>query len=167
MPRPRRRRTKEERETEQFVDHMMYLLTAPWITWPQQESIYDHNENRSLGKLARLAHSKEIFENQECTEFEAMLYISTSTLEHPPGHDLYVVYGWLFKRYKPEQGAEIFPEGYDIPPDLNTQQEELLSKVRRWIYRTQMNHLKKQLDADQPAVDVEGQELREEQQKLF
>lgn len=152
---------------KKFVDQMMYLLTAPWITWPGQESIYHLLvDNRTTGRLERLAHHQEIFENQECTEFEAMLYISPSTLENVPNHDLYVVYGWLFKRYKPEQGAEIFDE-HDIPPELTPQRQELLSKVRKWIYRTQMNHLNRQLDIDQAAVEAEAQKLQDEQQRLF
>ena len=84
------------------------------------------NENRTTARLQRMVHHKEIFENQECSEFEAMLYISTVTLEHPPNHDWDVIYGWLFKRWSPEQAATIFDE-YDIPPELNEypQREQL------------------------------------------
>ena len=102
MPRPRRR-TKEEREEGKFVDHMMYLLTAPYLTWPNQEQIYQLNDNQTQARLQRLGHQEEILTNEECTEFEAMIYISTSTLENPPSHDLYVVYGWLFTRWKPNR----------------------------------------------------------------
>lgn len=164
MPRPRRR-TKEEREEGKFVDHMMYLLTAPMLTWPGQESIYDWNDNKTTARMERLAHSTEILENEECTEFEAMIYISTSTLENAPGHDLYVVYGWLFKRWKPDQ--DVFPE-HEIPEELNQYpQQEILTRVRKWIYLRQMNHLKTKLDIDQAAVEAEAQELQEQQGELF
>jgi len=165
MPRPRRRRTKEEREEGKFVDQMMYLLTAPYMFYPPWDSVWEASGNKEEAKLLRLGQAKEILEKEMCTEFEAMLYISSATLSHPMSHDWYVVYGWLFKRCKPEH--DIFDE-HEIPEQLNKYpQQEDLDRLRRWIYRSQMNHLKTRLDTDQAAVEAEGQELLEEQQRLF
>ncbi len=66
---------------------------------------------------------------------------------------------------KPEH--DIFEE-HEIPEELNKYpQQDQLDRLRRWIYRSQMNHLKRQLDIDQAAVEAEAEELLEQQQKLF
>jgi len=162
MPRPRRR---GNREKNQFVDQMMYLLTAPFITWPGQEGIYELTDNRTTAKLERLVHQKEIFENQEATEFEAMLYISTVTLERPIGHDWTEIYMYLFKRWSPEKAAAADIAG---PDELNKypQQDDLV-RLRKLVFMRQMNHIKRKLGINQAVVETEAQELKEEQQRLF
>ena len=80
MSRPRRRRDKESQE---FVDNMMYLLTAPRIVAPGNTYTYQVNDNIGESLIHRLAEHKEIFENEECTEFEAMIYLSTIN-RNPP-----------------------------------------------------------------------------------
>ena len=163
MSRPRRRRDKED---QTFVDNMMYLLTAPYIVSPGNEYTYEANNNKETALLFRMVKHKEIFENEECTEFEAMLYISTVTLEHPVSHDWYEIYMYLFRRWSPEKAAEIEIEG----PDTLTKypQQEDLSRLRKWIFKTQMNHLKRQsADFDQSEVDAEAQELEDMNPKMF
>jgi hypothetical protein len=128
------------KDDEQFVDQFMYALTAPYLVYPPWDSVWDANDNKNTAKLQRLAQLQQIFAAKACTEFEAMLYISTATLAHPPSHDWYCIYAWLFRRWRPEQAAEIFDahEG----EALNVNQQEDLARLRRWIYGQQMAHLK-------------------------
>ena len=61
----------------------------------------------------------------------------------------------------------MFPD-HEIPEERNQYpQQEILTRVRKWIYRRQMNHLKTRLDIDQAAVEAEAQELLEQQGELF
>ena len=163
MSRLRRRRNKED---QTFVDNMMYLLAGPYVTWPGQESIYEANDNKTTAVLFRMARHKEIFENEECTEFEAMLYISTVTLEHLVSHDWYEIYMYLFRRWSPEKALAAEIEG----PNVLTKypQQEDLSRLRKWIYKTQMNRLKGELqEADQAEVAAEAKEIEDLNPKMF
>ena len=63
------------RDADQFVDQLMYLLTAPYMFYPPWDSVWDANDNKTTAKLQRLAHHREVFETEQCSEFEAMLYI--------------------------------------------------------------------------------------------
>ena len=128
------------KDADQFVDRVMYALTAPYMYFPPWDTIWEANDNKTKSVMYRLAHHKEIFEQQQCSEFEAMLYVSTATLAHPPGHDWFIIYAWLFRRWRPDQAAEIFDshEG----EELNVNQQEDLARLRRWIFNQQMAHLK-------------------------
>ena len=161
----RRQQTREERENEKFVTHqMMYLLTAPIMGMPKWvDTLRMHKEEITI---QRLAQHKEIFEAQECTEFEAMLYISKASLEFPLGHDWTEVYTYLLRRWSPEKAKAVDIEG---PDKLNQYpQQEHLTRLRKWIYQTQMKHLQSQFqETDQAEVKKEAEGLREEQQRLF
>jgi len=144
----------------------MYWLTAPYLTWPQQESIYQVNDNRNKAVVRRLAHHKDIWENKQCTEFEAMIYISTSTFEHPPSHHLANVYFWLFRREMPDQ-AEAALGDFSGTRDLDPTEKDMLADVRRWIFKQQLHHMKAKRLGETPAVKREQKVLEEQQAKLF
>ncbi len=156
--------TSGDREGEKFVNQMMYLLTAPGITMPGYEDLSRlHKDDVTLQRLAR---HKEIFENQQCTELEAMLYISTASFVHPLDHDWIEIYMYLFKRWSPEKAKAADIEG---PDELNRwPQQEDLAKLRRWIYRRQMHHLRAKMgNPNRRALQKEKEELDDQQQKLF
>ena len=159
--------TQHRRDSKQdFVDQAMYWLTAPYVTWPGYEDIYQSNDNKNRAIIQRLAHYKEIFETEQCTEFEAMLYISTATLVHPASHDWSQIYFWLFSRWNPEMAKEIAVQ--PDRPELNSSQKEDLARLRHWIYRTQVNHLKAK-EKDQAAAQTQeaAAELETQQPRLF
>ena len=55
--------TQHRRDSKQdFVDQARYWLTAPYVTWPGYEDIYQSNDNKNKAIIQRLAHYKEIFE---------------------------------------------------------------------------------------------------------
>ena len=131
---------KDAKDADEFVDQFMYLLTAPYMFYPPWDNVWELNHNKDTAKLERLVHAREIFEAKQCTEFEAMLYISTATLAHPPSHDWFQIYMWLFNRWNPELAKEqdLLPDR----PELNVNQQEDLTRLRSWIFRQQMNHMK-------------------------
>ena len=163
MSRPRRRRDKESQE---FVDNMMYLLTAPRIVAPGNTYTYQVNDNIGKSLIHRLAEHKEIFENEECTEFEAMIYLSTISLEHGLSHDYAEIYFYLFRRCFPEQAAAIEIEGADTLTKYP--QQEDLSQLRKSIFKLQMRLLKSESpDFDQAEVAAEAKEIEDMNPRMF
>ena len=160
----RQQQTREARENEKFVTQMMYLLTAPMVGMPEwADTLRMHKQEITMQRLAR---QKEIFQAQECTELEAMLYVSTASLSGNLDHDWTQIYMYLFRRWSPEKAKAADIEG---PKELNQYpQQEHLTRLRKWIYRVQMNRLRSRMGGvGQAAVKKEAEELREEQQRLF
>lgn len=134
------------READRFVDTIMYTMFAPLIVFPGWEDSFKDHKMEAIAH--RMAHQQEVFDRQECTEYEAMLYVSSASLVAPPEHDWVQVYLWLFQRYKPE-----FAEANDLKPDraeLNAQQREKLTGLRRWVFRRQMEHMKAKNKDEKP-----------------
>ena len=147
------------KDDEQFVDQFMYLLTAPYMFYPPWGDVWEANDNKATATLQRLMHAQEIFDTQQSTEFEAMLYISTATLSHPPGHDWFTIYMWLFNRWNPELAKEndLVPDR----PELNVNQREDLARLRKWIFRQQMEHLKAKRKAAENGTPAPAPEVVE------
>jgi hypothetical protein len=143
---------KRDREGQAFVDQMMYMVVGPFIGFPGWEDELRNHKTEIL--LQRMLHSKEVFETQQSTEFEAMLYVSTASLAHPIGHDWAQIYMWLFKRWQPEaaQKLQIEPDR----PELNVNQQEDLARLRRWIFKHQMDHIKRKTRGE-PAPTPAGE----------
>ena len=152
------------KDADQFVDQFMYALTAPYMFYPPWDDIWTFQDRKNDALKYRLVHGKEIFETQQCTEYEAMIYISTATLSHPPSHDWFNIYMWLFRRWAtPEQTAEV---GIDIPEELDRGQQEDLTRLRRWIFTRQMEHMKAKRKAAGKEEPVPAPEVVE-QPKMF
>ena len=127
-------------DADQFVDQFMYLLTAPYMFYPPWDDFWTYQDRKNDALMQRLAHGQEIWDTKECTEYEAMIYISSATLVHPPSHDWFQIYMWLFNRWNPELAKE-----QDLQPDrpeLNVNQREDLARLRQWIFTRQMEHMK-------------------------
>ncbi|MBI4201189.1 MAG: hypothetical protein HY531_02740 [Chloroflexi bacterium] len=146
-PESRQQHASSKREEQEFVDRVMYWLTAPYITWPGYEDIYRSNGNKDRALVQRLACHEEIHREKACTEFEAMLYISTATLVAPPSHAWYTIYMYLFNRCMPEQAEA---NGLDGIKKLNGSDAEDLMRLRQWIYKKQVLHLKEKTTSAAP-----------------
>ncbi len=133
---------RDKKGEQAFVDGVMYWLTAPYLTWPGYEDIYRANGNREKALVRRLAQYAEIATGRVCTEFEAMLYISTATLVNPPSHNWYRIYMYLFLKEMPEQAKAC---GFDEVKELYGTEVEDLLRLRRWIYQKQAAHLKERV----------------------
>ena len=138
------------------VDSIMYCLLAPFIGYPGWEEVVSRHKDRII--LTRLGHGLEIAETQQATEFETMLYLSSASLAAPMDHDWAEIYFHLFHRCYPNQ-----PAAEDIPNrELRPDQVEDLTRMRRWLYRTQVNHMKakEKGQAQEVAADREAQRPR-------
>jgi hypothetical protein len=155
---PARRPPSFAGTAEQFI----YLTSGPRLSWPGWEDTLERHNHEIT--LRRLAHAREIFEEEMCTEFEAMLYVSTASLAHPLSHDWVAIYGWLFSRWNPEASQEIWGQARELDPN----QLEELNRLRRWIFHRQMNHLKaSRREASQKEVEEEEQRLEAQQPRMF
>ena len=89
---------------DRFLESIMYTFYAPLMICPGWEDTF---RDRWLEVTAqRVKHQSEIFAQGMCTEYEAMLYVSSATLVAPPEHDWVQVYLWLFQRWKPEAAEQ-------------------------------------------------------------
>ncbi|MBF8267721.1 MAG: hypothetical protein HW388_1229, partial [Dehalococcoidia bacterium] len=125
-------------DERKFVESVLYFLKAPVIVWPSYEDDFRDRWDQVL--LHRLAHAREVFAQKECTEFEAMLYVSSASLVHPLTHEWAEIYFWLFRRWRPEAAVDNDIGGHELDP----QEREELARLRRCIFKGQMLHLKGQ-----------------------
>ncbi|MDP3063743.1 MAG: hypothetical protein Q8O40_11130 [Chloroflexota bacterium] len=146
---------------KEFVDFFLYLLKAPLILFPGWEDTFQ--ERMKDVRLQRMIHYREIFTQKMCTEYEAMLYVSSATLVHPPSHDWYVIYMYLFRRWRPDAADSLELDASE-GTKLNPNQQEDLDRLRLWVFKHQMLHLKGQTKA---AKEQEAQKLEVERPKLF
>lgn len=125
-----------------FVEQMMYLLRAPLVGTPGWVDILKDRWSDAI--IQRLARHREVFDTRQCTEYEAMLYLSTASLEAPLPRGWAELYFWLFSRWNPQAASE-----NDIPsPELDRSQREDLARLRRWIFTRQMERIRQRLKAD-------------------
>ncbi len=161
----RRQPASTKREEHEFVDQVMYWLTAPYVTWPGYEDIYQANGNKDRALVRARACHEKFHREKACTEFEAMLYISTATLVAPPSHAWYTIYMWLFNRCMPEAATA---NGLDDVKELEGSYRDDLMGLRQWIYKTQLLHIKQKHKAAAPQeISRMEKEVEVERPRLF
>jgi hypothetical protein len=123
-----------------FVDALMYNLTAPVITAtgePDRQLIETHKSNITLHRLSENI-KLELLNRKECTDYEAMLYLSTLSLVGPISHDAYRVYMYLAGKYLP--GAKDMLK--DAAEGLEPSEQQTLTQLKKKIFADQMKQLK-------------------------
>ena len=137
-----------KKEGEEFAQLFVHILFAPIVGMPDWVETLRDQKDKVL--IERLSHYQD-FEEGMCTEYEAMLYISTATLVSPPSHNWFNIYMWLFNQHMPEA-----PKANDLigPAELQGSEAEDLRQLRQWIFKSQALHLKRK---EQP----EAQESKE------
>lgn len=163
-PTPKPRSKSPEKESEEFAQLFVHILRAPMVVWPGYEEDFKDKWDKVL--IQRLAHHQDFVEGM-CTEYEAMLYISTATLVAPPSHNWFNIYMWLFSRYMPEAAKANDLAG---PAELEGSDAEDLRRLRQWIFKSQALHLKRKEQPDaqnvQKIVQLE-REVKVEQPRLI
>jgi len=147
-PTTKPRRKSPEKESEEFAQLFFHILRAPIVGMPGWVETLRDQWDKVL--IQRLAHHQDFVEKM-CTEYEAMLYISTATLVAPPSHNWFDIYLWLFNRCMPEAANANDLAG---PAELEGSEAEDLKRLREWIFKSQALHLKRK---EQP----EAQESKE------
>jgi hypothetical protein len=162
------------KDADQFVEQLMYSLTAPYIGYPgwgDDPSFWEPHKAKVT--MERMLHHQEIHRDKMASEYETALYLSSATLAHPMSHDWAQMYFYLFTTAMPEQAKVIGNEVTELDPG----QREELARLRRWIFRQQMAHLRAKRKAAEngtpapaPAVvedPVLPRKERVEQPKIF
>ena len=118
------------------VESVMYNLYAPMIGCPGWEDVVSTHKDRII--LTRLLHGVEIAQSKQATELETMLYLSSASLTAPMQSHWVDIYLHLFHCCFGDQ-----PAVDDLPArTLTCDQVVDLARLRRWIYDTQVKHLK-------------------------
>lgn len=149
--------TKPPKSDNEFVHEILYTFMAPGVTMPGYEDLYRPHKDRAMAQ--RMAHHLEIFETQRCTEYEAMLYVSTATLMAPPSREWAHIYGWLFDRcYQAIASGATHDKkialGLEDSPPLDSQEQQMLAGLRAWIFKKQMEHMKSKLNKRDPDAEA-------------
>ena len=149
--------TKPPKSDNEFVHEILYTFMAPGVTMPGYEDMYTPHKDRVMAQ--RVAHHPEIFETKRCTEYEAMLYVSTATLVHPVSREWVHIYGWLFDRHYTLLSAGATHDqklalGIEDSLPLDSQEQQMLAGLRAWICKKQMEHLKSKLNKRDPDAEA-------------
>jgi len=145
IPDPNKKLTRDEkREKKKFIDTMMYGLSAPMVFsaggWGE-----DFPKNQiERANILRLAMCSKCIEEQMCTKFDAMAYLNTASMEAPFDHEWYRIYMHTFREALPKE-YKLLTEDPNIDAkdsDLYENEIESLDRLRRWIFKKQVNNLK-------------------------
>lgn len=112
-------------------------MAAPIITVPGYETDIQQAWKDKIN-LERLVHIADPKTEGQATDFEALIYLSHASLAAPMSTQWYHVYRYLFSLYWKEAYGTIFNED----PALDEQEKLELKKLKEWIYKKQVEHLK-------------------------
>ncbi len=160
-PTPKPRSKSPEKEGEEFAQLLGHILRAPIVGMPGWVETLGDEWDKVL--IQRLAHHQDFVEGM-CTEYEAMLYISTATLVAPPSHNWFNIYMWLFNRYMPEAAKANDLVG---PAELEGSEAEDLKRLREWIFKSQALHLKRKEQPEAKETRQLAKEVEFEQPRLI
>ena len=126
----------EAEAEKEFMDIMEYIFTAPLIEHPMssfpEPMAADHI-------LYRLLEGPKCVEQQLCTGYEALGYLSCTSLVGPLDTNLTDTMQHLFNKYYPSQA---FGEEDARIKNLNADCERSLHSLRAWIFKKQIQHIK-------------------------
>lgn len=160
-PTKKPRSKSPEKESEEFAQLFVHILRAPMVVWPGYEEEFKDKWDKVL--IQRLAHYQDFVEKM-CTEYEAMLYISTATLVAPPSHNWFNIYMWLFNRYMPEAATANDLAG---PTKLEGNEADDLERLRRWIFKSQELNLRSKSKPEAKETRQLAKEVEFEQPRLI
>ncbi len=126
-------------EAENLALRTLYLISAPIIAVPGYENNVTDDMKQKYQFEAKL-NIKEIFEKEEAPDYHALLQLSQSSLSLAPSHTFIKIQLQLTKKFFAEKCNFVKEEKLE----LNEEQE--LLKLKKWIFKKQIEHLKKRRD---------------------
>ena len=123
-----------------LAERLAFCLSAPVVAHPSWSSIIT-KEQKTKAKMHRLAKLKNGEEDGQATDYEAMLWLSTFSLDSPLDRHAFNIYAYLFRKCYPEQASEIFSEHEGVHLDKHLE-EPLLRELKQRIYKSQREALK-------------------------
>jgi hypothetical protein len=125
---------EEAKAEEAFVQDMIYRIAAPTLCWPG----YEEDITQEMKEKARIARLAKRGLDQECTDYEACLYLMTASQVAPFDRVWFKIYASLFAKAFPDKSKEIFRD----PEQLESYEEQELHRFKQWIYKKQIEHMK-------------------------
>lgn len=118
-------------------DTLVFALTAPVIGSPMWADIITKDQMANV-KIERL---KAVMKGEydTATDYEALLYLSTASLDTPLSTCFFHIYCHLFKKHYPDKSD--FLSEHDTQLDKFVEPSEL-KRLKDWIFRKQKQHLK-------------------------
>ena len=162
--------TRTEQKTETWIGDVVGALCDPIIVMPGGWGTPVPDWINSAITMERLIENMKAAKGEYVTgtDTEAMYYISTASLVAPIGSDWTDIYMYLFTRSIRRHKKET-----EVPPDLvheslNQYQQQLLDRLKRWIYDKRVNARKERERASRRELrEVAAAEKQTTQPALF
>jgi len=142
----KRKLSREEKKEEKiFVDTILYGLSAPLIFGPGGWGETYPDEMRSFGRIIRLAESIKSHDSQMCNKFDAHAYLYSMNFVAPMGHSWTKIYFHCFAAAHNDKWKILLedPMFSKMDIELDTNEEYDLNRLRRWIYKNQVEAIKR------------------------
>lgn len=126
-------------EAKNLALRTLYLISAPIIAVPGYEDNVTDDMKQKYQFEAKL-NIKEIFEKEEAPDYHALLQLSQSSLSITPSR--------TFTKIQLQLGKKFFAEKCNFVKEekLELNEERELLKLKKWIFKKQIEHLKKRRD---------------------
>ncbi len=127
-------------EEKQFKIQMMYTISCPVITQVGYEDDLN-DEMKSKYMLEAMLNVQETFKKEEAPDYHVCIYLSQTSLKQPLGTTFTHIYINLMK--KQFKGIKDDKSISDV--DLEENEIEELVKLKKWIFKKQIEHIKTKL----------------------
>ena len=134
----------DKREEKKFVDTLMYGLSSPMVYAPGGWGDSFPKATVEMANILRLAHCSDCIDNELCTMYDAMLYMSTCSNVAPLQHSWYKIYMHSFREGNPTQWKILIKDDEWMERDADLNENELydLKRLRSWIFKRQISYIK-------------------------
>ena len=145
---PKKLTREEKKEEKNFVDTILYGLSAPLIFGPGGWGETYPDEMRSLGRIMRLAEAAKIHDSQMSNKFDAHAYLYSMSFLSAMGHSWTRIFFHCFREAHGSKWKILIndPEckrmRLEDDANLDPNEVEMLDRLRRWIYKNQVQAIK-------------------------
>lgn len=122
-------------KSKEFALTTLYSVCPLIIVTPgAEDDVYDDMKEKY--KLEAILNIKEIFEKEEAPDYHALLWLSFASLSTAPSPIFAKIQLQLMKKFFGDKTDFIAEE------KLEPYEEKELSKLKKWIFKKQIEHLK-------------------------
>lgn len=125
-----------KRKEKQFADKFVYLLTSPCLYMPMWEPHKEMLDKRRIYLLAE----PDCYDKKESTDYDALIYVQTASMNFPLDTEWYNIFMWLFMRYY----GDITPPEWkeEHKKELDICEKQSLIRLKQWIFKKQIEDIK-------------------------
>ena len=138
-----------KREEKKFVDHFMYLLTSPALYYPQ----WTPPEPMLKDRMIHLLTDYKCFEREECSDYDALIYVQTASMSFPLDTEWFNIFMWLFMKYYKDEAPSEWNEEHGR--ELSYCEKHDLLRLKQWIFKKQIEHIKAKNKEEKEVVKEE------------